>query len=457
MRWLRAPQLLSALGAVSMGLALQLGSGMFHPVGLALATLTSAAAVWAALLDGGRGAPAAPEPALPAEALLGLGFLHGLWCHVFQVPTFYADPRRLQGFRGLALMALLFGSAYLCVHLRGSLQKARFAAVLACFAAMGVVIIHLSPGPRIDVWLFQQIGGEALWRGFSPYTLSYPDLYAASGETLKMYGPGVVHDHRIFMYPYPPLTALLAAPAWAALGDVRYVSLAALLFSGWALGRLGEGVTGELAALFVLFQGRSFFVLEQAWSETLVLAAFAATALLIARPPRRVPQWLAVGLAAGVLAASKQYSPLLLLPLSLAIPRPQRLRAALVAAGVLAATALPFLLMDARGLYRGVVEMQFLQPLRTDSLSLLALYARRFGPPAWGAAPAFLAAALVLVLTLRGTVTVARAAASAAAAWLLLVLLNKQAFCNYDFLGSGLLCVAIAARSRLTAQAKETA
>ena len=447
MRQLRAPMFLCALGAVSMGLALQISAGMFDPVALALATFASAVAVWAALLRDRTG------PSLPAEVMLGIGFLHGIWCHLFEVPTFYANPQRMQGFRGLALMTLIFGSAYLCLHLRGSLQKARFIAILACFFAMGVVIIHLSRRPHIDVWLFQQIGGEALWRGYSPYSVSYPDLYARTGETFKMYGPEVVHDHLIFMYPYPPLTALLAAPAWAALGDVRYVSLAALAVGGWAVGRLGSGATGEIAALFLLFQGRSFFVLEQAWTDTVVFAAFAVTALLIARPPRRVPPWLATGLAAGVLAASKQYSPLLLLPLALAIPRGQRLRTALVAIALLVATALPFLLWDAPGLWRGVVRMEMLQPLRLDSLSLLALYARSFGPPAWGVVPAFVAAALVLVLTLRGTVTVARAAASAAAAWLVFVLLNKQAFCNYDFLGTGLLCVAVAAHS----QPKETA
>ena len=442
MRQLRAPVFLCALGAVSMGIALQINDGMFQPAALALATLASALAVWAALLRDRGGPP------LPAEVMLGLGFLHGLWCHLLGMPTIYLDPRRLQGFRGLALLALLAGSAYLCLHLRASLQKARFLAVLACFAAMGAAVIHLSRSPRVDVWLFQQIGGEAFWSGYSPYSISYPDLYEATGETLKMYGPEVVHDHRVFMYPYPPLTALLSAPAWAALGDVRYLGLAAMTAAGWAIGRLGGGVTGELAALFLLFQGRSFFVLEQAWTETLVIAAFAVTALLIAKPSKRVPPWLGLGLAAGVLAASKQYSPLLILPLALAIPRGQRPRAALVALALVIATALPFLLLDAEGLWRGVVRMQLLQPLRTDSLSLLALYARSFGPPAWGALPAFLAAGAVLLLTLRGTLSLARAATSAAAAWLVFVLLNKQAFCNYDFLGTGLLCVAVAAHSR---------
>jgi hypothetical protein len=93
--------------------------------------------------------------------------------------------------------------------------------------------------------------------------------------------------------------------------------------------------------------------------------------------------------------------------------------------------------------------MQLMQPLRLDSLSLLALWARAFGPPAAGALPAFAAAALVLFASLwRRPFAAVRAPAVAAAAWLVFVLLNKQAFCNYDWLGLGLSSVAVAALSK---------
>jgi hypothetical protein len=380
-----------------------------------------------------------------------VGLLHGLFCHLFALPTFYAQPLRLAGFRGLALMAVVILASYLCVHLRASLQRARFWASLAIFLAMGAAIIHVSDSPRIDVWLFQQIGGEALWKGYDPYSISYPDVYAATGETLKMYGTQLVHDGRVFVYPYPPLTALLSAPAWAVLGDVRWLALLSMGIAAWAIARLGGGATAELAALFLLFQGRSFLVLENAWTETLVLAAFAVATLVALRPAKRLPQWLALGLALGVLAASKQYSPLLLVPLALAVPRGSRARAAAIGLGVVALTALPFALWDAEALYRGVVQMQLVQPLRLDSLSLLALWARAFGRPAAGAVPAFAAAALVLFASLwRRPFSAVRAPAIAAAAWLVFVLLNKQAFCNYDWLGLGLSCVAVAALSKET-------
>jgi hypothetical protein len=49
-----------------------------------------------------------------------------------------------------------------------------------------------------------------------------------------------------------------------------------------------------------------------------------------------------------------------------------------------------------------------------------------------------------LAILLRRTATVAQAVLAGASAWLLLVLLNKQAFCNYYWLAVGLLCAAVA-------------
>lgn len=348
---LRAPGFLSAAAAVAMGIALQISSGTFDPAALALATLSAAAAVWAALARG-PAAPAAADPArassrLPTQLVLGAGLLHGLYGHLFALPTFYAQPLRLAGFRGLALMAVIILASYLCVHLRASLQRARFWASLAIFVAMGAAIIHLSSGASVDVW-----------------------------------------------------------PAWALLGDVRWLALLSMGTAAWAIARLGGGATAELAALFLLFQGRSFLALENAWTETLVLAAFAVATLVALRPAKRLPQWLALGLALGVLAEA---------------------------------------------LYRGVARLQLAQPLRLDSLSLLALWARAFGPPAAAAVPAFAGAALVLFAALwRRPFSAARAPAVAAAAWLMFVLLNQQAFCNDAWLGLGLSCVSVAALSKET-------
>jgi len=211
MKFAGGPAVLCALAAVVLALALQISSGMYDERALALATLAAALSVAAALWLR-RGAPA--ETPLGAQAILGAGCAWGLACQFLGNPTFYADQRALQGgFRWLALTALLLLSAYLCVHLRASLIKARFLLLLACFAVMGIAIIRASPRPWVDV-------------------------------------------------PHPPLAILTDAPGHLFFGDVRYSLLALMILGAWAIARVGQGASGELAALFVLYQPRTFFVLE---------------------------------------------------------------------------------------------------------------------------------------------------------------------------------------------------
>ena len=338
--------------------------------------------------------------------ILGAGALFGLVCHVFFVPTFDGDPSRLTGFHGLALLALLFGSAYLCLHLRGSLQRLRFWGMLAIFAAMALATLHLSPASRSEVL--------AAWRRWSPL-----------------------------------LASMIAAPLWRIAGDVRVVPVLALLVSAWALSRLGRGQVGEVAALFLLFEGRTFLVVEQASAEPVALGAFALALLFSVQPAKRVPQWLALGLALGVLASSGRYAPFLAAPLWLSIPRQCRARAGLVALALVLFGAAPFLLSDPRGLGRALTQALLPGPQPLEGLSWFAVWAQKAGPPPpWAPLAALLAAGAVLAAGLRARLSAAQAATVAAASSLALVLLNQQAFCNDHFLVSGLLCVAVAAHSR---------
>jgi hypothetical protein len=441
MKFAGGPSLLCALAAVVLAVALQISSGMYDERALALTTLAAAVALAAALWLR-RGAPA--EPAFAAQALLGAGCAWGLGCEFLGNPTFYGDARALAGgFRWLAVTALLLLSAYLCVHLRGSLMRARFLLLLACFVAMGVAVLHASPRPWVDVWVYQQGGAEALRHGLNPYSITYPNIYG--NLTSKWLTSEVFVNGRIAAYPYPPLSAIVDLPAHLLFGDVRYALLASMAAAAWMLARAGQGVTGELAALFILFQPRTFFVLEQAWTEPLLLACFAGCALAIAR--RKGP--LLAGAALGVLAASKQTSPILAVPLAFVLPSFGLRKALLTAAGVAAALLLPFALWDLRGFLRGVVLWQFWQPFRDDSLSLSAL-AAHLRPGDYGALSwvGFALAAFVFALTLRPRTDLAQATAAAAAAWLVLLLLSKQAFCNYYWLAAGLLCAAAALRVR---------
>jgi glycosyl transferase family 87 len=428
------PAALLALAAVTIALALQISSGQYDPRAVALVTLATVAAVIGATWR--KRVVPVREAVLP-QALLGVGCAAGLACHLFTNPTFYADPRALQGgFRWLALIALAVLSAYLW-HLRPSLIRARFPLLLACFAAMGLLVIRASPKPWIDVWVFQQGAADAVLHGANPYSVSYQDIYGPMA--LAWYAPELRQAGRVVAYPYPPLTFLAEAPAFAAFGDVRYALLASMIGAAWLIARAAPGKLGELAAALVLFQPRTLLVVEQAWTEPLVLFCFALSVYAIVRGAH----WALSGAALGLLAASKQYAVLFVVPLALSMPRRRGLW---VAATVVIAVLAPFAIGDPAGFWRSVIRFQLLQPFRMDSLSLAPFAARLFGPAVQPFALAGLAlGAGVLAFCLRRHPDLPLACATAAAAWAAVLIWNKQSFCNYWWLCSGLLAAASAA------------
>jgi hypothetical protein len=58
---------------------------------------------------------------------------------------------RLAGYRGFAIMGLVLAAAYLCLHLRASLQRARFLLLVACF-----VVLALAAAPSWS-WTFEAV------------------------------------------------------------------------------------------------------------------------------------------------------------------------------------------------------------------------------------------------------------------------------------------------------------
>src|SRR5205823_412848 len=270
-----------------------------------------------------------------------------------------------------------------------------------------------SPKPWIDVWYLQQGAADALWHGYDPYSVAYPNIYGRMANI--SYPPELLVNGRLVSFCYPPLVVLVDLPARLLLGDIRYVSLALMLFAAWAIARLARGPEGELAALFILFQPRTFFVLEQSWIELLLLAAIALTALLSVRSKGPI----AAGVALGLLLASKQYSPYFALPLFLTFPKEGRWKSLLVAAGVAAAVLVPFAAWDWHGFWRGLVTWHFLLDSRDDALSLMALWNRHGGAPAFAVSLVPFLGVVLLAATLRWRITVAQAVAFAGAAFLL--------------------------------------
>src|SRR5262249_52828510 len=142
---------------------------------------------------------------------------------------------------------------------------------------LGIWQICALPKPLIDVWVLQQHADATLLQGENPYATEYPPIQDA-----VLYGPAVVRDGRIQTFPYPPLQLLLTLPGYL-LGDVRYVMLAALLGAAAVMASVGRtggeqsGWASELAAVLLLCHPQNCFILNWAWTEPLLCAAFAAS------------------------------------------------------------------------------------------------------------------------------------------------------------------------------------
>ncbi len=451
-----------AVGAALLVTAgLSASNGLYNPGALALVTLAAAAAAGAAWIGSPwrRASPRAERR--PASSwdratriALALGLAGGLVSQALLRPGKHLDPPHPLAFRLLAVVGALLAASYL-LDLRPRLGRLRFPLLLAVFAGMGAVVLRASPDPPIDVFLFRQAAAEALARGENPYLVTVPNLY----RDRPFYGTGgfAVED-RVTGFPYPPLVLLADLPVRALLGDARLASLLAMMLAAWAVRRLDRGRDGEIMGLLLLFQSRSFLTLEMAWTEPLTVACFGLLLLAarqwLARAPAGAPL---AGLAAGLTAASKQYTPLLLLPLLLAAPRAGLGRALGWAAAAFAAVVLPFVVWDPTAFWRGVVVWQLHQPFRMDALSWLAAAARLLGRAEVTVAPAFIAAGLALAAFLPRRPTLAQATSAAAASFVLFLLFNRQAFCNYYWGASGLLLMAAALGGRMPARAAEPA
>ena len=318
-----------------------------------------------------------------------------------------------------------------------------FPALLVAFACLGVWLIRASPDPYIDVMGVQRAAIDAMVHGRSPYSITFANIY---GEDV-FYGANVVKDSQVhFGLPYPPLSLLMAVPGQLVLGDFRYAELLALTAGCAAMGYTTRDRTASLAAALVLFTPRTFFVLEQGWTEAFAICWLGATVAAAAtRSSHRAPML-------GLLCAVKQHMVVALAFSSWLSDRPddraERNRLLLRAVIVAAAITLPFVAWDAAGFWRSVVWLQFQEPMRADSLSMLSLFVHaRWDVPRVVQTMAPLIALIVgMTLSFRYAPRSPSGFALAIGfSFLLMFAFSKKAFCNYYFFVVATLSAAVAA------------
>ena len=309
------------------------------------------------------------------------------------------------------------------------------------FLAAGLWVLHASPRPAIDVFVFQQQASDALLHGRNPYALTFPNIY---GHT-QFYGAELTDGRTLFFgFPYPPLSLFLAVLGFLATGDHRTAQLVAVAVAAACILALRPDRLGALVAAALLFTPRGLFVVEQGWTEPFGLALLGVVLVTAVRAPRLL--WLAL----GALIAWKQYT-VVLLPLTvLLLPQPFRwrawLRLVLPALGVALGVSLPLALWNLSGFWRSVVWLQTVQPFRSDALSFpSALVALGVTPP-----PVVPTLLVLTTMAIAGVLWRAPRTPRGFAIAVTLVLgvffaFNKQSFCNYWFLVLGGAALALAA------------
>lgn len=449
-----------AFGAVVLGHALEIRDGFYDVVALRWALLATACVLAGVTRMGGAVRLGSAEPVVGGVLIAGLlSNLLALATRPVAMYMVHPEPARHPEF--LTALALATALILLIASDRARTRSLWFPALLALYAELGVWLIHVSPRPHIDVMTVFHDGLAALAGLKSPYSMTFPNIY----ENADLYGAGLVVNGRVqFGFPYPPLSLLMAAPAYILGLDVRYAELAALVAGAAWIGYSGRGRLGPLAAAALLFTPRTFFVLEQAWTESLVicwagLTVFAATRVTGVRRSLRGAGTLR-GVALGLLIAVKQHLTIALL-LADWLRRPDEhhrttMTILMVAAATAAAVTLPFALWDPGGVWRSVVILQLREPFRADSLSVLSYFASQGWKPTQGillAAPLGALAAGLGLSWWRLPRTPAGFAIGLGTTFLLLFLVSKKAFCNYYFLVIALLMAGVAAGSGELAKA----
>jgi hypothetical protein len=184
---------------------------------------SSAALLPALVLGLGAAALRRRGSLLPAQVVLGAGAAGALVMH-FLFPPAELPFARLAGYRGFAVMGLVLASAYLCLHLRASLQRARFLLLVACF-----VVLALAAAPSWG-WTIEavELMFAALFLGrlggSAPQLAAVLMLFAAPlGATYGIAAASVLALWSALLYvdrsaQWPQVVAPLAGSAFCAAG-----------------------------------------------------------------------------------------------------------------------------------------------------------------------------------------------------------------------------------------------
>ena len=382
-----------------------------------LATVPAAACLLVALASTRATGGAEPRWVVPlAAAVAGVGVIAG---QLVMALGFTDHPGAALALGGLALVTAV-----------GAVVAPRvFWLHLVVAAALHLFYVR-GPEPVIDVSYYLRDSTAALLDGRNPWSLTFHNPYSAA-ETARLFAPDLVDGDRILIgYPYLPGSLAVYVPGHL-LGEVRLVSIAALLAGTALVWRMTTDVVGRLLVATLPLTALALLVSVHYWVEPVLVLAAALLAWSLRRGSR-----LGGGAAVVLLLTAKQYA-IVWLPLERMVRRVLGVRALLVGVGVATLLVVGAFLWSPSDFWSSVVRAQFVQPYRSDSVSLAVDLVNAGVPlPATALSVGSLLAGLGVAWWVRATAPVDAtwAVLGLGLSLLATVLLSKQAFTNYFFL-----------------------
>jgi hypothetical protein len=302
-----------------------------------------------------------------------------------------------------------------------ALIRPRWALVSLGVTAVAFAGVIIGGTPRIDVWVILQDVAGGLLHGQNPYEMRFPNVPA--GETSSCFN-------------YLPSTFLLTAPGRWLFGDVRWVE------AGWVLGaalllcwhtRRREGV---LLAVLVAGLPCTLLVVQQAWTEPMLLALLCLCAVAVDRG-----RWWWGVVAMGMALANKQHV-VVLLPMLLLYKDfgPRRTVAACLAG---AAVAAPWVISDPSRFKTCVVDFYLYEGPPATSLSVW-----RWLPGPWSLIGLLVGTCAATVLVLRRCTGGGGLLVGSGSVLMVFDLFNKQTFANQWWLAASLVVAGMALSTR---------
>ncbi len=429
-------------------LDLTINENGYHPLTLVFLTIAGIACFTAIIFRPGRSV----EELLRKRAAVLLSV-------IIVVPLIFTLTQHLKDPAICLPVLILAALGFLQITDLGAIRIPLLLVMVIGFCAV-YALTFVSPqrakDPKIDVFLFHQAAAEALKNGQNPYATRIPNMYSEGnsaefqnphrfGPGAPAYGPGVVDNNGwlTYGYPYPPFSLLMMMPGYLLGGDCRFACLVATGLTAVLMALARPGRWGPFMALLLLVNPKAFDVMDASWTEPLLLFTFSLVMFCACRWRRGLP-W-----ALGFLLATKQYTVILLPALFLLVEGPNPFRKVVKmlakASLVVAAVTLPFIAWNPHEFIRDVVQFQFVQPFRDDSLSYMVWIRNHNGghwPSVW--TPFLMLIPAIVIAIYRCERSPSGFAAAVTIICYTFFAFNKQAFCNYYYfvIGAALWSVA---------------